>query len=109
VRWLLQPWLDRLAGQLHVPLESASIDLMRTLARDGVGVAFQTRLGLERELAAGQLVFVPLRTPGALVSELGCMCGPGAPWRRRWMPCAAADRGRGAGPGRGDCPGAHLR
>ncbi|MBP7353672.1 MAG: LysR family transcriptional regulator, partial [Comamonas sp.] len=35
------------------------------------GVAFQTRLGLERELAAGQLVFVPLRTPGALVSELG--------------------------------------
>ncbi|WP_225608657.1 LysR family transcriptional regulator [Comamonas sp. CMM01] len=71
VRWLLQPWLDRLAGQLHVPLESASIDLMRTLARDGVGVAFQTRLGLERELAAGQLVFVPLRTPGVLVSELG--------------------------------------
>lgn len=44
---------------------------MRNLARGGVGIAFQTRLGLEAELAAGTLVFVPLRSPGALVCELG--------------------------------------
>lgn len=71
VRWLLDPWLERQTRAMQIPLESGSIELMRNLARGGVGIAFQTRLGLEAELAAGTLVFVPLRSPGALVCELG--------------------------------------
>lgn len=71
VRWLIRPWLDRYKGQLQVPVESGSIDLMRALAMRGAGVALQTRLGLERELASGALQFIPLRSPAPLVSELG--------------------------------------
>ncbi|MGJ4748616.1 LysR substrate-binding domain-containing protein, partial [Leptospira sp. SA-E8] len=64
VRWLLAPWLERQVRALNVPLESGSIELMKNLALRGLGIAFQTRVGLERELAAGSLVFVPLRAPG---------------------------------------------
>jgi hypothetical protein len=40
-------------------------------------VGFQTRLGLERDLADGTLVHIPLRTPRALVSELGAYARAG--------------------------------
>ena len=38
-----------------------SIGFMIDLAAQGVGVAFQTRVGAEREIASGALVFVPIR------------------------------------------------
>ncbi|MFN3546669.1 MAG: LysR family transcriptional regulator [Mesorhizobium sp.] len=40
-----------------------SIALMGDLARRNLGTALQTRLGVERELAEGSLIFVPLRDP----------------------------------------------
>jgi len=40
-----------------------SIALMVELAKRGQGVALQTRVGVEREVAEGTLVFVPIRDP----------------------------------------------
>lgn len=40
-----------------------SIELMVELATRGLGVALQTRVGVEREIARGELVFVPVRDP----------------------------------------------
>jgi DNA-binding transcriptional LysR family regulator len=40
-----------------------SISVMTALAVHGCGVAFQTRVGVETELARGDLVFLPLRDP----------------------------------------------
>lgn len=42
---------------------SNSIGLMVDLALDGAGIALQTRLGVEREIAEGRLVFVPVTDP----------------------------------------------
>jgi DNA-binding transcriptional LysR family regulator len=56
---------------LQVLLETSSVELAKNLAERGVGVAFQSRLGLERELREGRLVHVPLDTPSPLYSELG--------------------------------------
>lgn len=56
---------------LTVLLESASIELAKTLAIRGLGVAFQTRVGIEREVIDGLLVHVPLKAPSRLLTELG--------------------------------------
>lgn len=68
---LLQPLLAHHKRALQVLLETSSIELAKSLAERGVGVFFQSRLGLERELREGRLVHVPLDTPTTLYSELG--------------------------------------
>lgn len=40
-----------------------SITVMTALATRGDGVALQTRIGVQREIATGALVFIPLRDP----------------------------------------------
>jgi DNA-binding transcriptional LysR family regulator len=47
-----------------------SIALMIELAEQGLGCVMQTRLGAEREIAAGTLVFLPLRERHAGVRRL---------------------------------------
>ncbi|WP_341987708.1 LysR family transcriptional regulator [Azorhizobium sp. AG788] len=52
--------------------EAGSIDLMKQLVLRGLGVALMTRVGLEAEIASGQLVHIPLRHGrGYLPSALG--------------------------------------
>jgi DNA-binding transcriptional LysR family regulator len=53
-----------------------SIGLMIDLARRGLGLAMQTRLGVEPEIAAGQLGFTPLRDPRLKARELLLMARP---------------------------------
>lgn len=57
-------WLDAaIAGsavQFHMAVCSNSFQLMRELAREGMGIAFQTTVGIESELQSGELVYVPL-------------------------------------------------
>ncbi|MBH0236561.1 LysR family transcriptional regulator [Methylobrevis albus] len=48
------------AGGFRVALEANTLGLMKAAARSGGVVAFQTRVGLEADLAAGTLVFRPL-------------------------------------------------
>jgi DNA-binding transcriptional LysR family regulator len=60
--------LDRLLHKSSLDLRpfatSTSLEFMRAIARLGAGIAFQTPVGLERELAEGSLRFVPLVEPG---------------------------------------------
>lgn len=71
----LKPVIEHHKRALTVQLETGSVELAKTIAGRGIGVAFQSRLGMERELADGRLVHVPLlvpgRTPPRLVTELG--------------------------------------
>jgi DNA-binding transcriptional LysR family regulator len=68
---LLESQLRRLRGRLDVCAEVNSMELMRTLTVELNAISFQSRLGLEAELAHGRLVFVPLSGAGALHTELG--------------------------------------
>ncbi len=58
----LRPILDSLpaARRLKPAFECNSLRLMASLARRGSCIAFQTAIGIEQELGAGTLVFVPL-------------------------------------------------
>ena len=68
---------------LTVVMESASIELARTMAIRGVGLAFQTRIGIEKEMREGSMVHLPLSGPKPIVSELGVYARLG-----RWLPPA---------------------
>lgn len=67
----MKPLIAHYKRPLTVLLESASIELAKTLAIRGLGVAFQTRVGIEREVVDGLLVHVPLKAQSRLLTELG--------------------------------------
>lgn len=56
----------------HKPLlQSNSMELARQLARQHLGIAFQTRIGIEADLARGELLHIPLSDQGGIFSDLG--------------------------------------
>ncbi len=59
------------------------LELSRQLARRGLGVAFQTRLGIEADIAQGELRFLPLKDNGGIHSDLGLYVRTG-----RYLPVA---------------------
>ena len=68
----LRPLLLESHASRRPLVESGSIDLMKRLAIEGVGVTFLTRVGIMAELAAGALAHVPLIHRGKpIYSELG--------------------------------------
>lgn len=69
----MRPVVGRYEGPLRVLLETASIDLAKDVAAMGLGIAFQTRLGLESETRDGRLVFIPLETELRIYSELSVL------------------------------------
>jgi DNA-binding transcriptional LysR family regulator len=71
IREHLEPALRRLNRPVLVVVEANFIELMKQLALHDHGICFQTRLGLEPEIASGRLVHVPLADPGLGLSELG--------------------------------------
>ena len=64
---LLQPLIAQLSETPEPAIQANSIDLMRELAARGVGVAFQTQLGIVRLTRDAQLVFLPLDNAGSPV------------------------------------------
>ncbi len=64
IRAVLDTVLRRLDSQPRLRLEANSLRVMSTLASDGELVAFQTRVGIEKDLAEGRLVFIPLSDSG---------------------------------------------
>ncbi|WP_375464054.1 LysR substrate-binding domain-containing protein [uncultured Methylobacterium sp.] len=68
---ILAPALARLSRNVRPIVRSSSTELMRALAERGVGLAFQTRIGLEQSIAGGRLVHVPVEAGGPIWSELG--------------------------------------
>jgi len=68
---LLEAPLRRFEGRLHVAAEVNSLGLMKNLALQMNAVAFQSRIGLEAELASQTLTFLQLTRPGPMITELG--------------------------------------
>jgi DNA-binding transcriptional LysR family regulator len=68
---LLAPAMARLSRTVHPVVRSSSIELMRELAERGIGIAFQTRVGLERSIRDGRLMHIPLDAGGPIWSDLG--------------------------------------
>lgn len=66
------------ARKLRPAVECNSLRLMASLARRGSCIAFQTVIGIERELAAGTLVFVPLSDKRLPVDRLRIVARAGA-------------------------------
>ncbi|MFT4173980.1 MAG: LysR family transcriptional regulator [Rhodocyclaceae bacterium] len=56
---------------LTVLMETSSLELGKSVAARGVGVAFQTYIGMERDLRENRLAFVPLRSPQPVICDLG--------------------------------------
>jgi DNA-binding transcriptional LysR family regulator len=52
-------------------IETSSVELAKQLTLRGLGISFQTRIGVENELREGELVFIPITKPYALRSDLG--------------------------------------
>ena len=70
VHHLIAPLHKRAAT--HKPLlQSNSMELARQLARQQLGIAFQTRIGIEADLARGELLHIPLSDQGGVFSDLG--------------------------------------
>jgi DNA-binding transcriptional LysR family regulator len=74
--------LDKVQGPANTerPLafECNSLRLMAALARRGRCIAFQTRIGIEQEIAEGSLVFVPLANPRMPPDRLTIVHRPGS-------------------------------
>jgi DNA-binding transcriptional LysR family regulator len=68
---LMEPLLRRHKAPFKTVVQANSIELMKSLALRGLGVAFQTPFGLEAELRDRSLVHLPLGDPTPLASELG--------------------------------------
>ncbi|MFO6004161.1 LysR family transcriptional regulator [Pseudomonas aeruginosa] len=83
IHHLLAPLQRRLREPRRAVLESSSLELSRQLARRGLGVAFQTRLGIEADIAQGELRFLPLKDNGGIHSDLGLYVRTG-----RYLPVA---------------------
>mgnify|MGYP000132217106 CR=1 FL=1 len=72
--WPLRALLDgMLAGhgtESTVVTSSNSVEFLRSMINQQLGVGFQTPMGLERRLASGELVLVPLREQDAIRQRL---------------------------------------
>lgn len=66
------------ARKMRPAFECNSLRLMASLASRGSCIAFQTVIGIERELAAGSLVFVPLADKRLPVDRLRLVARAGA-------------------------------
>jgi len=64
---------------------SNSIEFQRHVLRTGLGIACLTRLGFQREIASGDLVWVPLTSPSMQRLEIGLF----VPAQRTLSPAAA--------------------
>ncbi len=74
----MRPSIEAALRNATVPLSprvvTNSVHLMNLLAAENAGVAFETRVGISREEARGDLVFVPLSEPNLKPQKLKLCC-----------------------------------
>ena len=78
---LLEPVLSSGPSFLSPVITCGSIELMQELVIRGHGIAFQTRVGLERKLADGSLVHVPIDAKARLGRSGAILASTPAPAR----------------------------
>ena len=71
INQLLDPVMRHITHHPEPIITANSVELMREVATRAIGIAFQTRIGLERQLAEGSIVHVPLDASGPIWSDLG--------------------------------------
>ena len=70
LRAALEPALSRVGRTLTIRAETDSLRLTAALVRTAAAIGFMTRVGIERELAAGELAWVRLADPDLLPDHL---------------------------------------
>jgi DNA-binding transcriptional LysR family regulator len=70
---LIRAVVDRRGLPVRAAIRSTSFAFGRSAVLAGLGIAFQTRLGIEPDLAAGTLVHVPLSDGEPMVQELAIL------------------------------------
>ncbi|HZZ03920.1 LysR family transcriptional regulator [Paraburkholderia sp.] len=71
VHSLLLPLMQKAARPVQPVVYTGAIELMRQLAMRGVGIAFQTRIGLKALCENRRLAYVPLRESENVAAHLG--------------------------------------
>ena len=79
MRAQLEPMLTALRANDCVAVEAGSLEIMKQLVMRDQGIAFQTRVGLEKELLKGELVHVPLDDKTIVSQDLGIYVGANNP------------------------------
>jgi DNA-binding transcriptional LysR family regulator len=85
IRAQLEDILKRSSLSAEPVVTTLSRDFMIAMAQRGSGIAFQTPLGIERELQEGSLVFVPVLEPGLKPQQLTVLVSA----RRQLSPTAS--------------------
>jgi DNA-binding transcriptional LysR family regulator len=75
LRRMLDSMIDALPIAPTVISTSNSVEFLRSMVDRQLGVGFQTSMGIERELKAGELSLVPLRNPEPIRQKL-ILCVP---------------------------------
>ncbi|AXK82968.1 LysR family transcriptional regulator [Pseudolabrys taiwanensis] len=70
----LAPAFARLNARPSPTVSTNSIDAIRALVESKVGIGIQTRFGIDRSLAEGTLVHVPLDAGGPVISTVSILC-----------------------------------
>jgi DNA-binding transcriptional LysR family regulator len=71
IRALMHPIIVHSGRPITPAVEANSIELMKNLAEHNLGIAFMSRIGLEKELSQETLVHIPLEDRGPVFTELG--------------------------------------
>lgn len=72
--WPLRKVLDDMLRQLDkeatILTTSNSVEFLRTMINQQLGIGFQTAMGIEKRLTSGELVLIPLANPDPLSQQL---------------------------------------
>ena len=70
-------WARTIGGRVRAAINANSINLIKTLAKAGAGVAMLTEIDVATEIAAGDLVFIPLNDAAVPLSVLSLVTASG--------------------------------
>ena len=70
-------WGRTIGGRVRGAVNANSIALIKTLIKAGAGVGMLTQIDIAAEIAAGELVFIPLAEPGVPLSVLSLITASG--------------------------------
>jgi len=77
LRGLLDDKIADLDTELNVVTSSNSVEFLRGMIDQQIGVGFQTAVGIEAQLKKGELIHVPLSSPEPVIQRLSVCILPG--------------------------------
>ncbi|MGQ7846761.1 LysR family transcriptional regulator [Granulosicoccus sp. 3-233] len=78
LRRTLDAMLQQLDGGANILTTSNSVEFLRTMINQQLGIGFQTAMGIERRLTSGELVLIPLADPDPLFQQLSLCAASGS-------------------------------